>query len=343
MSRIFQLWASNTAVVFSGLYLLCVLGMERYGFLSFRPAIFPEVIHSKGVAVSATVFLSVLMVRLLVWPSGKGARLAHETLWRGVSVVGVFVVIVGLWLGRVAYFEGTVRLTEGQDFRGTEEEYMQGSLRKGTSASVPEMGFLLRTITAGFSSDGNHLDTLSAETQWPSRQAEGEGKKVKLGRLPSLHGRVWLHVESLGYSPYYRLEDEEGRVLDEAFVALALFPPGSEDYFRLLLPHTFYLRFNPSGDLVPEETAEEEAASGAVYHLRIARNKDIVFNGTAVPGEKVVFENGSITLEPPRKWVSIRVVRDPGLLLMIAGLGLGLLGFVMGRGSTPITLKGGEQ
>ena len=344
MIRMFQLLASNTAVVFSGLYLFSVLSMERYGFLSFRPATFPGVLYSNGVTASATMFLCVLALRLLAWPSGNRGRLAYATLWRGVSVLGVFTVILGLWLGRIAYFEATVRLTEGQDFRGTEEEYVQESIRKGTSASFPELSFLLRTITARFSPDGNRLETLRAETQWYSNQGEGEGEKMELGNLPSLHSRVWLNVEGFGYSPYYRLEDEDGSILDEAFVALALFPPGSEDYFRLLLPHTFYIRYEPSGVLAAVGTSEEdEAARGAVYHLRIARNKDIVFNGSAVPGQKVLFENGSITLEFPRKWVSIRVVRDPGLLLMIVGCGLGLCGLVMGRGVARSVLKGEEK
>ena len=125
-----------------------------------------------------------------------------------------------------------------------------------------------------------------------------------------------LKLKGFGYSPRYELKSKTGDVLDTSFVYMRLFPPGSEGFFRLLSPLTYYLRYYPEG---------KDSIKEPLLRLRIVRNKDVVLNRDVKISEDVDFENSRISFEEVRMWTKLSVKRDWGEMVMISGLAFGLL------------------
>ncbi|MEF9427487.1 MAG: hypothetical protein L0956_10115, partial [Candidatus Mariimomonas ferrooxydans] len=129
--------------------------------------------------------------------------------------------------------------------------------------------------------------------------------------LPRLIGGVWFQLKDFGYSPRYALKAKDGRVLGSSFMYMRLFPPGSEDYFRLLSPLTYYLRYYPEG---------RHDRTEPLFRLRVVRNKDIVYNGDISVSEEASFENSRLSVEEVRMWTRLSIKRDWGELLLFIGL-----------------------
>jgi hypothetical protein len=128
-----------------------------------------------------------------------------------------------------------------------------------------------------------------------------------------------MNVKGFGYSLRYAMK-KEGRVLDSNFISLRLFPSGSEDYFRLLGPHTFSVR---------HYSGYRENGVERPLKLKIARNKDIIFTGYTALNEDVRFEDAAISFEEMRKWVEVSITRNWGELTAWAGLALACISAAM--------------
>jgi hypothetical protein len=101
---------------------------------------------------------------------------------------------------------------------------------------------------------------------------------------------------------------------DEAFVALEIFPPGKEDYFRLVFsPHTYYIRYLPQKKEKP-------------IKLRIARNKDLIYDNYIGFHEPVKFEKATLTFTEARKWTRLIIINDQGIYVSL----FSVLFFVVG-------------
>ena len=121
----------------------------------------------------------------------------------------------------------------------------------------------------------------------------------------------------IGYSLRYALKGKGGTVLDTGWAALKLYPPGREDFFRLITPHAFNVRYLP------------DATDGRVLAVRISRNKDLLFSDRVKLGEDVPFDNGLISFADVRMWGRIHLAVDRGEPVTTAGLVLLFIGWAM--------------
>jgi len=234
----------------------------------------------------------------------------------------MLVALFGLCIGGATRFEGRVILTEDQVFGGAPQEYLPDSIRAGLLGAPPTITMRLETVEPQIDETGSGLSGLRAVARV---LRPGDSKQVteeaELSRRPAFIQGSVLSLKNFGYSPFFRLKDETGKVLDESFVYLKLFPPGSVDSFRLMMPHTFYLSYFPPYGAATEGDGKAGAAREK-YHLRVTRNKIILVDRDLEPGEEVTFDGAHMAFHPPRKWVEILFVRDYGLPLAVFAFAL---------------------
>ena len=293
--------------------------------ISFGTAYFIiEIIGLTGAPQSSVreVFYSVpflicsvlLLIAALVSSIGS-IRKHRVTGW--LALISTTCIVSGLWVSFLTGFRGEVILTEGQTYYSGHDSYMPETLYIGKFASVPDVGLKLDELVPTVSKDQMNLKGLRGKF---SLITTGSGKQpeevVITNGLPTFLESTFFRIKDMGYSPRYELKSKEGKFLDSSFMFMKLFPPGSEDNFRLLSPLTYYVRYYPNG----KEDIEEPLIA-----LRIVRNKDIVFNGNIKVSEDAVFENSRISFEAVRIWTILSISHDPGVLLYIPGLILAFL------------------
>jgi hypothetical protein len=269
----------------------------------------------------ATPFLAASLLLFLVTliHAIKNVRRMKTEVWMRVLAVVLFV--SGLWVSHLTRFSAEVVLTEGQSFHTQQGDYDPGSVYMGRFARVPDTGIKLENLQPSFSDNGKRVVRLEGSVQMiDMKDGETEDYVLRDG-LPKLIKGTFMKLKDFGYSPRYALKSKEGRVLDSSFIYMRLFPPGSEDSFRLLSPLTYHVRYYP---------AEKDGGSDPVFRLRIVRNKDIVFNDTVQLAEDISFENSRIAIEEVRMWTKLTIVRDWGGLIAFTGLALGVPGFAAG-------------
>jgi len=284
---------------------------ERTGLFTVHPSSILEILYSiPFLAVSTSVLV---ITALLVMKNIRKMSIA-----RWFSLITVVMLVGGLWLSYLTRFSVSVVLTEGQTFFPGDRRSGTESIYVGRLASVPDFGVELEMLEPEFSADGQSIRRLEGRLKVYRQEVEDSTELHITDRMPGLIGGALFAIHDFGYSVRYTLKSKEGRVLDSSFMYMRLFPPGSEDSFRLLSPLTYYVRYYPDG---------KEAGAGPVIGLRIARNKDIVFNDNVQMFQDVSFENSRIAFEEVRRWTKLCITRDWGMIAVLAGIIAGAISF----------------
>jgi len=292
----------RTLNLFSLSFALFFFAIEKSGLWVTHAAPAYEILHSYPVLVAS------LIVAFTGMASAWSNRARLEP-YRWLALVGVVVIVAGLWTSWLVGFHGEVVLTEDQELEGRIEEFQQGHVWLGKLARVPFIGLKLSKVTPRLSRDGSKL--LRVEALFDVFRAEDrlEGKMEAGDVLPHYFQGMFITVGSYGFSPRYSFRDGSGAELDSSYVYLNVFPPGTEDYFRLLTPHTFYVRYYPS------------SASGkdGRFDLRVVRNKDLLFNGSVHLHESAPVDNVRIRFEEVHQWTKVSITKDPGIFVIAVG------------------------
>ena len=292
--------------------LLCVLvyGIaELLGIFSTGPATFGSVVYSRTMVVLSVLFF--LLAARDVWKDGGGR------MRRIAGIAAVICFFAGYWISLLTRYHVEVILTEGQAFLSNRDEGAAALVTRGPYARVPDFVIAGESYDPRFSDDGKRLLGLTADFLFRRKGDQAQRTiRLSLSPVPRLIGGLALRIDRFGYSPRYLLRDADGVVLDSSFVFMHLFPPGSEDSFTLMSPHVYSLRYYPFG---------KDAGRDPVFHLRIVRNKDMVFIGEVKLQEDARFDNGAIAIDEVRKWTKLSITRDFGIPIAAVGLLSGLL------------------
>ncbi|UCH80673.1 MAG: hypothetical protein JSW20_13190 [Nitrospiraceae bacterium] len=296
-------------VIFSLTYYLS----ERAGLFGVAPFSTLEVLYSIPILSASVFYLIITLITAI-----KHVRTMKTTGW--MLMASGILLIAGLWVSYLTRFSGEVVLTEGQTFFSGHNDYIPETFYRGRFSKVPDIGMELEKITPSLSDDKSNIQGLKGTFKLISKEGADSRDVSITDRLPTEIARTLFMIGDFGHSVRYALKSQEGRVLDSSFIYMKLFPPGSEDSFRLLSPLTYYVRYFPDGD----EKSEEPRIG-----LRIVRNKDIVFNGRVNLTENVPVENSRISFEEVRMWTRLSIVHDWGMIFAFCGMILGLLTVVM--------------
>jgi hypothetical protein len=288
-------------------------GVEKAGLFSTDPRSCIEILYSFPMLVNSLVILVLVSVSAVM--KRKSLFLRD---WLGL--VALLIVVSGLWLGHFTRFSAEVVLTEGQSFYSGHGKYLPVPFYRGRFSTPPDFGMKLEEISPSFSDDGKAVKGLEGRALFHSKKKGTPVEHTLTSGLPKLIEGGMFRIKDFGYSPRYELKAKTGKVLDSSFVYMELFPPGSEGYFRLLSPLTYYVRYFPEGKNDIKEP---------LIGLRIVRNKDIVLNRDVRLSNDYAFEKSVISFEEVRKWTRLQVKRDWGEVLALAGLCLGFLYLVI--------------
>ena len=290
-------------------FAFCYFTIEKIGFFSDSPLSNLEIIYSVPMLSASIVLLIVAIISFL-----KNLKKSGIREW--VKILSVLLIVSGFWLSYLTRFSGEVVLTEGQTFYSGHNDYIPETVYRGRFSTIPDIALKLDKVIPSFSSDGQKITSLKASFELTGKESKEPEEFIITDGLPSFIDGSLFRIRKLGYSPRYALKSKEGKVLDSSFMYMKLFPPGSEDNFRLLSPLTYYIRYYPSG---------HDGSTEPLIGLRIVRNKDIVFDDKIKLVEEAVFENSRISFEEVRNWSILSIIYDRGVMLYIPGFILAVL------------------
>ncbi len=237
-------------------------------------------------------------------------------------------ILVGVFISASTRFSGDVVVTEGQTFWGEPGDYLAVQPRGDVSWRAPRLSFAVEKIGATFYQDELFFTELYAHVRYPADLAAGR-TTVRLSQ-PLWLGGAMVTLVGYGFAPLYVLRGPDGRELDSAAVNLNVFPPGTEDSFRLPgLPHQVYVTVFPDPvltDGVPRSRSNN--LRSPVLSLRVYRHKVRVYEGVVPLGSSVSFDGLRLEFPELRRSGQVRVLRDPGAPWVFAGFLLGIGGLV---------------
>jgi hypothetical protein len=247
-----------------------------------------------------------LLLAALVWRGWQA--LANGETRSGVAALGwlISILAAGLWSG--LWFEGSLRLGEGEQISSW-EEVSAGPLSHPAPVNVQYLG------------PGDEMLQLLVD---------GEQHEIVVGSSIFAGRGLSLRVTSVSFAPLFVLSDGNDRLLHQGFIKVD--PAGAEEFIRVgVLPHRFYLGIDAA--TASQEPAGEGRAPGvtpATLHLRVMRGKLTVLDSDLHRGEAVAFEGFRFRFEEGTTWITVEVRRSPlpplvaiiiGLLIVVAMLG----------------------
>lgn len=234
---------------------------------------------------------------------------------------GFFLILLGAVTNAWYRFEGTAIIAEGSAFTGSKQEYR--TTGGAVAAALPAVDFDVEKISADFW-DGKQLFTrLEA-----SLVHRGGRDIAKLSSAVQV-GSAAVTISGYGYVPMYELRNKAGQTVDQSYVKLNLFGPGSEDFFYLRgYPHKIFVSFYPDHVQVDGKIVNKSMNPvNPAYFLRVLRGRVPVYTGFVKPGEWAEFDGLSISFPSFVKSGDFQIVKNPGhpfiwaaFMLMIAGL-----------------------
>lgn len=302
------------------LSLACYVLLEKTGVFRAAPAGWLEIMRSWPARTFSVLFLVLAIIQLAQQRGQQGP----ERYARMLASAAIVVMALGFWISFLTRFEGKTLKAEGESFSAFPGEYVKESVLYSRYSQHPEFGVTILKLRPETADGGAAMRRVRADVKYFDRTSNRVLDAVLGSGWPLITDRTALRITDFGYMPKYVLYDLRERELESQKVYMKLFPPGAEEYFRtLFLGYVFYLQCYP--DYVDKDGAPATLSPyprNPVFHLRIARNKDIVYSGLLKPSEKVRFDNVVVAVPEVKMWVEISFVRDLGLPVFIFGGGL---------------------
>ena len=282
---------------------------------------------SRSVAVAVIAAVAVLdagvgLRRVLALVSCTRAA-AHPPEWGAVSLrAGHLLVVAAFGLSLLGREPLLARGRGRARDRGAGADRRSRSLASFT-VGVGEVGFTVVAVHGRLAADGAS-SAVSADLRLDG------GSVARTSRLrPVLLDRaraIWPVLA--GYALQYEIAVDKGGVLDAAVAKLAL-AGGHQDSIRSpVVPHRVYVRLAPGS----------APAGGPLFDVAIYRGRLLVGSGRLASGGALPFEGMVLRLPKVSRWVELRLVRDPGIVVALAGLALAAAGLVarrVGAGRAP--------
>ena len=308
-------------------------------FSAFSP---PHVIQSIAVlgmfwALWALIFLS---TAVCLWRRAGALRRDLVELRRWSSLgsyvfhLALFLVAAGFLATIESRQETKIRIAEGEDYGGGEEQTIESAAPRPLALRAPDIRFRLERIDAKLWGDQLLFTDLAASLVLP----DGGRATTRINRPLVLGPATFLRLTGLGYAPRYEILDARGMVIESAFVKMRVFPPGQRDFVLMTrLPFRIYL------EVYPDATIEEGQVrtrslnlANPVFVAKVYRGKLLVASGQLRRGEELLVEGLRLRFPEIRYWGDFSIMRDVGAPLIFAG-------FLLGLGGLTLRLTGGES
>ncbi|HET9555425.1 MAG TPA: hypothetical protein VFP50_20850, partial [Anaeromyxobacteraceae bacterium] len=199
----------------------------------------------------------------------------------------------------------TVRVAEGEEATGAVEQVVDRATPRPYSPGPFPLALAVERVDGALRPDGG-TDGLAVRV----REAGGRERTLRPAwPLWAGWGRLLVPVRA-GWALRYAVATEDGQPVESAFAKLDLLPAGTQqEVHATVLPHRLAFAIpagTPPGPAGP-------ALLGTVVRGRIRAGE-----GRLDAGGAVRFDGLVLTVPETRRWVELRMIRDPGL--GIAGL-----------------------
>lgn len=278
--------------------MLLWLGTALYG-LKLKPAAVAD-------GTAFRLYYLALLLCSLVWAVNA---LRCRMYGNGLALFGLLLVMLqGVWW-HGSHFSAKVALGEGEPSSGFHEM---------------EKGWFVRSVRLPIALVKG-ADKEKGEMVFSIDRRE---EKVRPGSSFSWN-EFRLKPTNLRMAPLFIVDSAKGGNVDAAYVKLGISPHGS-DYFQVgILPHRFYVSDSRHA---PSAGKEESGAATPSHkmHLRIVRDKLIIFDKDVAMGEAVYFDGHYITYQGGAPWVDVAVEKQQSHYFLVSGAVFLLAGWAVG-------------
>jgi hypothetical protein len=225
--------------------------------------------------------------------------------------------VLGFGASFLARDDLVLQTAVGEPFEGAPGQFVSRAAPRPLSGAAAGAPYVVEEVSPAIDASGR-IRSLSARVR-----VGGDVREVTRFRPLRLGWSAFLWPTAFGYAPYYELVDESGKVLDSAFVKLDLLPPGKTDYVRLeAAPYRAFVR-------IPAGAALEGGDAGLrslPMSVAVYRGKLPVADAVVRPGGAIAFEGAVLRFPAIRYSVRLRLLRDPGVPLVLGALALAVAG-----------------
>lgn len=270
----------------------------------------------------AEVLLRKLWYSVRVEPDGSGllATKGHlSLLGSAVFHLSFLIFAVAGLQSSATHFVGTAFVGEGEPFAGAREDYTYAS----SEERLPEISFLVEKIDLSFGDHG-HLEHFVATTK------TGDGQAFDIGiNHPYYSGATAVYLESSGYAPLWVIKDQQGQVLDGAYVKLLEI--GKEDHFQTgSYPCVVFVTLYPDWERTkPTNGTRSLELKNPALVIKVVEQGRITFEGVVRVGEPVLLESGQLVFPEIIRWGQFRIIKDDGTATAFGGFAILLLGLLL--------------
>lgn len=348
-NKIFSfLWSTKVALV-----LLILI------FLSCTVSVFLPPALSKGIIFSSLWFnlILVLLIVNIVFCIAKRTRfLSLAQAGTTIFHLGLVLLFVGVVYDQLFFFEGALRLTEGETLMCADMASYDRT-KKGRffqTRKLEELGELyFHKHHATYAAEGKARGAAN-EIAVGRNVQEGVKRIIYVTRPLKYKGFEFYRDNRDGYSPLFVLRDGEGKVLSGAYAPLQsimqedgtyLYRSGSADApgsFNFPqdpgIPPVFRLQTVYYPDKIKKMTGEvsfqvwkanNEAKHGGPESSESSESSEELFKGKAAFGERVKVADYLISMDEVRYWTSINLNYHPGLTFIFGSLWVAFGGLIL--------------
>lgn len=306
------------ALWFLAVYVL----MQSSGLFGLPSGGIMRILH-QWPALAGTSVLIAASVAALIAERRSAEQRSGRFLLRVLLHCGLIMAGLGIVLSSLTRFEGSLVLAEGQEGQAAIDGTFDPSTfyTRRFSRWPDENLAVLGIAPLSPSPTVNAFFQRKALVLCRDRKHPAGREVTVYSAIPTLIRGYSYRIVGVGYSPHVQLFDATGNAINDGYVVMDLYPPGSEDYFRLpQISHTVSVRYYPDAAMVKDQAGALAGKTGPVFKVRVSRNLDLVENRYVSPNELVSFDEHALLLLDVKPWVEIRIILDPGLYLVIPGL-----------------------
>jgi len=235
-----------------------------------------------------------------------------------------FLLLIGGLMLFYTRSEGTVLLTEGQDFRGKEWR----TLSPPIIGNPPELVFTVNDIRPLYDKDITVDMEVDVALYRSTRMGDFDTQTISVNN-PAISGPVSILISEVGVSPLLNFRDVRGQRYEYAFVSLDVLN-GKRDGFAI--PYTnFRMEFEFYPDYVIRDGLESTLSpklNNPVFHAYFFEGPRLKWEGNVKPGQKVDMGPLNMQMEDLRYWAKLLVIKERGRNPLILGLAMGIIGLV---------------
>lgn len=335
------LWSTKVALV-----LLVLISLSCVAGVLLPPALGKE-------AVFTSLWFNLLLVLLIiniVFCIVKRIRILRlSQIGTTIFHFGLVLLFVGVVYDQLFFFEGAIRLTEGETLNCSDPASYD-RVKMGRFFQIPkleELGELyFHKLHTSYLAEGKERG-IANEIAVGQDVPEGKKRIIYVTMPLKYKGFEFYRDERDGFSPLFVLRDMQGRVLYGAYAPLqsirqedgtylyrsgSALAPGSFNFPQEPdLPALFRLRTTFHPDKVNKMTGEVSFQVRPIAHGKEADGREAkeLFNGKAAFGERIKAGDFYLSMDEVRYWTSMNVNYRPGKGFIFGSFWVSFAGLIL--------------